>query len=448
MDETTGQKQRLPATLRHGYGVTAAALSLANTPIMFFLLKFLTDEARLTPALAGSVLLVGKIWDAVNDPIVGKLSDATRTRFGARRPWMAVGALPFALLFAAIWWNFGGSPMGGPIWKAVAFAALLILYDTAYTCVVVPYGALTPAITRDYDERTKLNGARMGWSMVGGIVAGVGFPMMFQTWSWTVAGLVLGFAMLPLLMVTLWSTRGQDHLTEIPTEHKGSLLTVLKVRAFRRTAILFLLAWSTINAVSALIPFYMQHQVHQPKQVDTVFAAIQIAALVTIPGVVWLARRFQKHLAYAICMAGWSMVLLALSVVPEGMLTPVVILAVLAGPGVAAAHVLPWSMLPDVVEEDRVTTGEDRAGIFYGAMTFIEKLGTATILWVLGLVLEFSGYVEGAASQPESARLAICALIGPLPVVMLGTAAFLAWRRPPMTRQAHRDMVVRLTEVA
>jgi len=429
----------LSFSLRLGYGAAAGSLALANTAILFFLLKFLVDVAGLSPAVAGTVLLVGKAWDAVSDPLVGRLSDSTRTRMGMRRPWILGGSLPFVALFATIWWGFGGADFGGGLGLAVAFALLLVLYNTAYTCVVVPYGALTPVLTQDYDERTRLNGARMGWSMVGGIVAGVAFPMMFNAWSWTVGGLVIGALMVPGLAIMLWTTRGRDPVVEV--EQRGSMWSVFKVRAFRRTAILFVLAWTTIAVLSALVPFYVEHHLHAPQLLDAVFAAIQVSALVTIPLVVLLSKRFQKHLAYAVCVVAWGAVLLGLSLVPEGMTTPALIIAALAGPGVAAAHVLPWSMLPDVVEEDRVEHGQDRAGAFYGAMTFLEKAGTALALWGLGIGLELFGYAEGAATQPESARLAICVLIGPLPAVVLIVAALLAWRRPPLTRGAHQALV-------
>jgi GPH family glycoside/pentoside/hexuronide:cation symporter len=205
--------------------------------------------------------------------------------------------------------------------------------------------------------------------------------------------------------------------------------------------VLFLLAWSTINVLAALVPFYAHHHLHHPELLDALLAGIQVSALVAIPGVVWLSNRLQKHIAYAVCVLVWGAMLLALAAVPEGAVVPAIVLACLVGPGVAAAHVLPWSMLPDVVEEDRVQQGEDRAGAFYGAMTFLEKSGTAIALWGLGIALELAGYAEGAATQPESARVAICVLIGPVPAVVLLVAAWLAWRRPPMTRDEHRGLV-------
>jgi glycoside/pentoside/hexuronide:cation symporter, GPH family len=277
---------------------------------------------------------------------------------------------------------------------------------------------------------------------VGGIVAGVAFPLMFHAWSWTAGGIVIGLLMIPGLAVMLFVTRGRDPVES--SVSPGPLWSVLGVKAFRRTAILFVLAWTTIAVVSALVPFYAEHQMHRPDLLDALFAAIQVSALVAIPGVVWLSRRFQKHLAYAVAVAVWGVVLLGLSVVPEGAIVPALVAAALAGPGVAAAHVLPWSMLPDVVEEDRLSTGRDRSGAFYGAMTFLEKSATALSLWGLGMALEVAGYAEGAATQPDSARRAICFMVGPIPALFLTIAALVAWRMPPMTRERHQALVARL----
>ncbi|MCO4746397.1 MAG: MFS transporter [Proteobacteria bacterium] len=429
--------QSLSSRVKHGYGAAAFSLAIANTAVMFFLLKYLVDAAHLTPAVAGTVLLVGKLWDAVSDPLVGRLSDRTKTSMGARRPWIAGGSMPFILLFGAIWW---GMPLSG--WAAAgAYAVLLVLYNTAYTSVVVPYGALTPVLTQDYDERTQLNAARMSWSMVGGIVAGIGLPMMRDiTGEWGYAGAVLGLLMIPGLVVMLRATRGLDIPPEEPPE-TPSMWTVLEVQAFRRTAALFLAAWTCIAVLSALVPFYVEHHLHAPHLVDALFAAIQISALVTIPVVVMISRKMEKHVAYTWMIGAWALVMIALSLVPTDGVTAALILGALTGPGVAAAHVLPWSMLPDVVEADRVQNGVDRAGAFYGMMTFLEKAATAVALWSLGMGLQFAGYVEGAEVQSERAVMAVRVMIGPMPAAVLIAAAIGAFLLPPLTRKAHQALL-------
>ncbi|MCB9778464.1 MAG: MFS transporter [Alphaproteobacteria bacterium] len=442
---------KLPWSLRHGYGVAAFAVAIANTAVMFFVLKFLVDVAGLAPGTAGLVIFAGKVWDAVTDPLVGRLSDRTRTAMGRRRPWILGGAAPFALAFVGLFW---GVPLQGVAAAGVTLL-LLVAYSTAFTAVVVPYGALTPELTDDYDERTRLNGARMAWSMGGGIVSGVtlpvivnrvapdlvGLPPLLDGHPWRLGVLVLApLAFLPLLL-TVWVTRGRDRPPPPSEAQAPPMWSVLRVQAFRRTALLFLASWSCMGVLSSLVPFYVEHHLGDVKLVDGVFAAIQLGALCCVPLAVLLARKLEKHVAYAICIASWALVQLGLALVPAGTGVAALAVAALVGPGVAAAHVLPWSMLPDVIEADAVETGQDRAGAFYGVMTFLEKSATGLAIWCLGVGLELAGYVEGAASQPDSAKLAIRVLMGPVPALILLGAAVAAVRYPPLTRALHQALL-------
>lgn len=431
---------RLPWTVRHGYGVAAFSIAVANTAILFFLLKFLVDGLLLSPVVAGGILLAARLWDAVMDPIVGTLSDRTRSRFGARRVWVISGFVPFLALFACLWW---GGPVQGPAGIG-AYLALILLYSTAFSAVVVPYGALTPALTTDYDERTRLNGTRMAWSMVGGITVGVAMPLIQQaTGSWRVAGTIMAIAAIPAFLVMIRATRGLDVTRPGPVD--GGIWSVLRVPAFRRTAVLYLAAWSTIAVLGGIIPFFVQHHLRHPELLDLTLATLQLSALVFIVPVVRMAARLEKHRAYAICIASWALVMVGLSLVPEGTGLPVLAVAALAGLGVAAAHVLPWAMLPDVVELDAAARGgAGRAGAFYGMLVLLEKVATAASMGAMGLALELGGYVEGAAVQGESARETIRFVIGPLPAGVLLAAALFAWLRPPVTRAVHRAAVERL----
>ncbi|MCB9678470.1 MAG: MFS transporter, partial [Alphaproteobacteria bacterium] len=129
--------------------------------------------------------------------------------------------------------------------------------------------------------------------------------------------------------------------------------------------------------------------------------------------------------------------LVGLALVPPDSWQLALLLGVLVGPGVAAGHVLPWAMLPDVVEADRLENGVERAGAFYGVMTFLEKVGTAVALQAMLVGLQLAGYDRDLDVQSDTARLAMVVMLGPVPAVILLGASIYAVLRPPMTRAQH-----------
>jgi GPH family glycoside/pentoside/hexuronide:cation symporter len=414
----------LTPSFKHGYGSAAFALALVNTATLFFLARFLVDEALLPPALAGLVVIVARFWDALCDPLIGALSDRTRSAWGRRRPFLIVGALPLAVAFALLW----QVPPGEPLQKALISGLMLILVSTAFTAVVVPYGALVPVLTPDDNERTSLIAHRMAWSMGGGIVAAVAFPLFRGHFgSYGSAALAIAPMVAPPILLAAWVTSGRDHADDSSAD-TGAPWSVLADPAFRRVVVLFLSCWVVIAALAALIPFYVAHLIGDPKAEDVILGVLQISALLTIPLITAATRRFNKWRTYSASVLAWGVVLLAFSAVPDGALTPAIVCAALAGPGVAAAHVLPWSMLPDVIDRDTRAYNRDRSGAYAGMMTFLEQLASAVAVSAMLFGLQLAGYVEGADHQPEAARMAIRVAMGPVPAVVLIVAALLAWR--------------------
>ncbi len=159
-------KLTLAEKLAYGAGDIGPAMT-ANL-LTFYQLIFFTDVAGIAPGLAGSVLMIGKIWDAINDPIVGVMSDRTQSKkWGRRYPWMLGGAIPFAVTFMLQWVKPDLNGMG-LFWFYVVMG---ILFNTAYTAVNLPYTALTPEMTQDYNERTSLNSFRFTFSIGGSLLS-------------------------------------------------------------------------------------------------------------------------------------------------------------------------------------------------------------------------------------------------------------------------------------
>lgn len=140
---------KLPFWTKLGFGICDLGGNLFFTMMGFYLLFFMTDVVGLAAGLAGTALMVGKIWDAVTDPTVGYISDQTRTRWGRRRPYMFIGSfflfITMVLMFTAPGYESQAQLF---IWAAVMYCLLC----TAYTLVNIPYGALTPELTTDYNE--------------------------------------------------------------------------------------------------------------------------------------------------------------------------------------------------------------------------------------------------------------------------------------------------------
>ena len=134
---------------------------MVNSAIQFFLMKFYTDGALILPALAGNALLIGKIWDAINDPLFGWITDKTKSRFGKRRVFMIFGAIPLAIAIALLWFV----PTGRQSLGFCLDRATFILFDTIWTMTNVPYYALTSELTDDYDERSSLTTYRMAMAV-------------------------------------------------------------------------------------------------------------------------------------------------------------------------------------------------------------------------------------------------------------------------------------------
>ena len=147
------------------YGLGDAGTGLAATQLGFYLFPFFIGYAGLPALIAGSILMLIKIWDAINDPFIGWLSDKTKTKWGPRIPWMVAAAIPLGFSLAAIWWV----PTGSLTYKTFYYIVISILLMTAYTCVNLPFAALSTELSSEVSTRTRLNAARFTGSIFAGL---------------------------------------------------------------------------------------------------------------------------------------------------------------------------------------------------------------------------------------------------------------------------------------
>ncbi len=430
------------------YGIGDTGFSLTSTLIGVYFLLFLTDVVGLRPGLAGLVILIAKQWDWINDPLVGYLSDRTRTRWGRRRPYLLFGALPFAIVFALMWWR---PPIETQVGLALYYGGIYVLYDTVATCVYMPYFALTPELTQDYDERTSLTTWRMVFSIIGSLITFIVPWLIIGSFRPENADRVMEngilFAVLSAvpLLATFAGTRERAELASAsPPGLRESVRAAIGNRPFRMAAGLYLLTWLTVSIVQAVLLYFLKYWLGMEAQSDTIFAVIFVTALLVLPFWQWASRRTEKRRAYIYGIGFWAVIQMVLVLVQPGTPLPVILgLGALAGIGVSAAHVLPWSIIPDTIEWDQATTGSRHEGMFYSLVMLAEKAAAGLALFLVGLALEWAGYVPNAARQAPAALSAIRVMTGPLPALLLVGGMVLA-ARFPLGRAEHRALRARL----
>jgi GPH family glycoside/pentoside/hexuronide:cation symporter len=443
--------EKLSAKVKLLYGVADLGIAMLTASVQFFLLYFLTDVVLVDPAMAGTALLVGKLtWDAVNDPLLGWLSDRTRSRWGRRRPYMLFGAVPLGLTT----WLLYSMPSG--MTGAKAFLIVLfsyLLFDTMHTAVSTAYSALSPELTYDYDERTSLTTVRMVFSVIGYIlgaaattpIAGVMKGLLgSEKAGYSAMGAVLGLIALTVVLITALSVkepkRPEARPSTIPPLR--SVLLTFKNRPFMQLMAAQFLSSFSFTLLTSLLPYFVIYQMDMEPQLSFLMLTLLVAIGLFLYPWKAVSGRINKGPCYALGLLIAALAVIGSFFLPFGPSIALYVIAFLAGLGFSAQWVFPWSMLPDVIESDQAMTGERREGIYYGMWAFLTKFTGALGIAVSGWALKLFGYVPNVA-QTEHARLGIRLFFGVVPsVVLILSLPLLFWY--PITRASHARLRAQL----
>jgi glycoside/pentoside/hexuronide:cation symporter, GPH family len=417
------------------YGSGDLGFSLTTTIIGAYFLFFLTDVVGIKPAVAGIAILIGRTWDYINDPLIGHLSDRTRSRWGRRRPFLLFGALPFALAFMLMWYR---PPFESQVALTVYYALAYVLFDAAATFVYMPYYALTPELTENYDERTSLTSYRMFFSIFGSLLAFTVPMMIIGTFNPQNAvkvmlmGAIFGIASaIPLWLVFFNTRENEVYIAQEKPSMSASLKAALKNRPFVFSAVIYLLTWVCMDILQTTLLFFIKYALKMEGQSDLIMAMIFVTAIIALPFWEFTSRKINKRIAYAIGIGFWAFVQIVLITIGPHVSQPVVyFLCIMAGIGVSAAHVLPWSIIPDAIEWDEYKTGERHEGVFYSLITLMQKVASSIAIPMVGVLLQLTHYQANATQQPQSAVLGIRLLIGPIPAILLTIGIIFAIKYP------------------
>lgn len=409
---------------------------------------FLTQVAGLRPFLAGLVPFVGRIVDAVTDPLMGRLSDHTTLAGGRRRPYFMIGAVPFGASFALLWIDPGIDSQWGLF---AYYAAVYCVLSVSSTVVSVPYLALIPEMATDYDDRTSLNTYRSIGSIIG-VFCAIGLrPAAAQfgggASGFAAAGIVYGTLMALPWIAMKWVTfeRPEFSVRETTTPLRESFEVALRRKSFVQLMGFYLTGRVAMDLVGTMLILFFTYWLGRGAEFEFAMMVFLLTTVLVLPAWLRLSLHRDKadvfRMGCVIWMVVQSLLVFALPDTSEALLYGAVCAA---GIGYGVVDLMPWAMLGEVIDEDELETGERREGLYNGLFMFLRKLAGALVVLVVLGGLDLLGFQKGEA-QNEVVRVAILLLSSIAPAALLALSIWLATGYP-ITRAAHTRILERLSQ--
>ncbi|MFW9924345.1 MAG: MFS transporter [Candidatus Thorarchaeota archaeon] len=458
-----------------GYGFGDLGVSIAYFAVGFYFMYFLTDIVLLDPFLAGVAIFIGKLWDGINNPFMGIISDRTKSRFGRKRVYILFGAIPFGLSFLILWFIPPG--INQYIQFTLATVAILI-YATTYSICVVPYMALVPVMSKDYDERTQITGIRAILSTLGTILGGTA-ALFISDFTDQILGLkIMGgsfaaFTILTLIIAAISvkgiepSTRrlvkdgvklNEDNEIDISSttmENSNDNEENYKIADFsakqyililKDRNLLILIAMKILGAVgtgilTSTLPYFAEY-ILGDEGVSTIGLAIYIGvSALILPVWNFFTKKFDKRRLMIIGICGFAAVLIPISFLITSGSTLIFYIGC-GGLGIFMASYLliPYSLVPDLVNSYEYKTGEKHESIIFGYWMSAHQLGIALGALILGAFLKGFHYDANLPIQSSLAILGIRLAFGLLPAVFL-ILAIVALQFYKITRLEYQKII-------
>ena len=426
---------RLPASTVAAYGLPAIGAGYMYLLVGLYVMKFSTDVLLISPLAMGLIFSASRVWDAVSDPLVGYLSDRTRSRFGRRRSWMAASVLPIGALFVMIFaapTGLTGAPLAA--WMAVA----VIGFYSVMTVFFVPHLSLGAELSTNYHERSRLFGYRHGFYTLGYIAC-------LFTMQWLIGAEAEGndaarrgalasslpacAAMAALVLFAVAKLRERPEFQgRVAASPLRAFADVWRNEHARLLIIVTLIENVGSAAIGALTLYVTEYVVGAPHMGPAVILAYMIPSALSVPLWIPLSRRLGKVRLWMLSMVAtglsFGMMFPLPFLPPELRLGTMMVCAVFAGLAAGCGGTVGPSVQGDVIDYDEHMTGERKEGSYFAAWNFVFKSAAGIMLALTGFVLDFSGFVPNQ-QQTMATQLWIVGLYGLFPLICYAVGALL-----------------------
>ncbi|XP_042362569.1 sodium-dependent lysophosphatidylcholine symporter 1-B [Plectropomus leopardus] len=472
---------RLSVCSKICYAIGGAPYQITGCALGFFLQIYLLDVAQLDPFYASIILFVGRAWDAITDPTVGFLvSRSPWTRFGRMLPWILLST-PLAVLSYFLIWYVPPFDNGKVIWYLFFYC----VFQTLQTCFHVPYSALTMFISSEQKERDSATAYRMtvevlgtvlGTAIQGQIVGMANAPCLpgpgdilvdpsnsslsvglndsapvisldHTKAAYMIASGIICIIYVLCAIVLFFGVREQKESSRPRSEPMGffqGIKLVMGHGPYAKLVMVFLFTSLGFMLLEGNFALFCSSTLGFRNDFQNILLVIMLSATLAIPFWQWFLTCFGKKTAV---YAG------SLSVVPFMILVVIIksnlivtyICSFAAGVGVAAAFLLPWSMLPDVVDDFQVQNPESTGheALFYSFYVFFTKFASGVSLGISTLSLDFAGYISRGCSQPQEVDITLKVLVSaaPIALILIGLVILYSYPINEERRQGNRKLL-------
>lgn len=438
-------RERLKASTILTYGIGQLGLSMMGLAVYVHLAKFYTDVALLPPALVGLAVLLGRVGDAFVDPAMGFLSDSTHTRWGRRRPYVFLSALPAAACFYLLW-TPPAAWTGAPLFAyfTASYFGLFIFW----TVGTIPYHSWGAELTLDYHERTRLVAVREVFSVIGIVLGTLGPPLalfLYPQVRVAFGRMAAAFGMIgtvTILIPALMIRERAEFQGRQPLPPWEGVQTTLRNRSFRTLLATYFFT-SVAGAVPApLIPYMADYVLKTPRLLPAYILVYLLVGILSLPLWVRLSHRLGKKDTWSLSLVVAVLVSGAMFALGPGRSTLFFVLLALGGVSLGGGLALPASMQADVIDQDELETGKRREGAYFGLWALVTKAAAAVTLFIALQILAWAGYVPNVEQTPQV--MVTMRLLYSLFPGLCYLAALATFQRYPITQAVHQDIQTRI----
>lgn len=424
-----------------GWGLGSFTSSALVSAVSLLYLRFMTDSLGIAIAVAGLLVVVSKTYDAFLDPLMGILSDGTSTRWGRYRPYLLGGALVSALALVLLF-NVPHGLQGTGL--AVFCCFTLLLYSTGYTMYRIPYLALGRAITRDFDQRSKLMTFSVYGSSLGGLAATAAAPWLLsrlgsdraahELLAWLLAGLVAVGGIGTFLLV---DAERADATAAAPHFSLADAWDALRSNKPYQGLIAFkVVMFAGISLHGTAIPFYTRHVLRvSDAKLASIFLVQTLGMMASQQGWVWLARRLGRRRALMTAAIGQAGSMLAWWLLSPAHPMPwVQILSAVEGVFAGGIFFGLYTVLTDTMDMGAADRKSGREGIYAGVFVMVEKATAALGTFIFSAIMGWAGFVSArnvGSEQPAAVIHGIILAISVLPAIGAAVACLALRLMPP-----------------